>query len=348
MLQFSGLLRPLALGVAAASLIGSTASAESAAEFYKDKVVTVYAGASAGGGYDLYARLVGNYLGKYIPGKPTVIVSNMPGGGGIRMTNYLYNKAPRDGTRIGIIPNGASIEQVTGNTKIHFDVRKFGWIGRLGTMLSVNYTWHTSKVKTIEDAKRIPVFMGATGPLSMSVAWPTMLNRLVGTKFKLITGFKGMKKANLAMVRGEVDGAMQSWVGLNSRYSRWLTEKKVNILVQFALKRHPALPNVPAIVELATNEDDRAVFEMYARGAVIGRSYTTTPGVPADRLAALRSAFMTMVRDPAYLAEMKKRNVPVEPLSGEEVSKLMGETFNLSPALIEQAKRARRYKKTKS
>ncbi len=348
MTKFKQYLRPVALGVAAAAIMSGTAWAGSAADFYKGKTVTVYAGASAGGGYDLYARLVGNYLGKYIPGKPTVIVSNMPGGGGIRMTNYLYNKAPHDGTRIGIIPNGASIEQVTGNTKIHFDVRKFGWIGRLGTMLSVNYTWHTSKVKTIEDAKRIPVFMGATGPLSMSTAWPAMLNRLVGTKFKLITGFKGMKKANLAMVRGEVDGAMQSWVGLNTKYSRWLTGNKINILVQFAPKRHPALPNVPAIVELATNDDDRAVFNMYARGAEIGRGYATTPGVPADRLAALRGAFMTMVNDPAYLAEMKKRNVPVNPLSGEALLKLMLETFDLPPAVIEKAKRARRYKKAKS
>lgn len=317
------------------------ASADAIADFYKGKTVTYYISTVPGGGYDLYGRLVASYIGRHIPGDPTVVPKNMPGAGGLAMTNWLYNAAPRDGTAIGGAPQALAIEQKLGSKGIQYDADKFTWIGREAPVVEVMYTWYTSPTKTFKDAQRRETIMGGTGPTSPTITYLKQLNVLADTKFKPISGFGGTSEVNLAMERGEVEGSIKSWASMSTDNADWLRDKKVHILLQFALDKPDALKDVPLMMEVGKSRADNEALRFFAYGNAMGRSTFAPPGVPADRAKALRAAFLAAMKDPTLVAETTKRKIDIDPISGEALAKIVHDTLSVSDEVKERALEAR-------
>jgi tripartite-type tricarboxylate transporter receptor subunit TctC len=337
------------LAAVSLSAIGMIAGAQSASadaveDFFKGKTVTYYISTVPGGGYDLYGRLTASYIGRYIPGNPTVVPKNMPGAGGLAMTNWLYNAAPRDGTAIGGPPQALAIEQELGSPGIQYDATKFTWIGRAAPVVEVMYTWYTSPTKTFMDAQKRETIMGGTGPTSPTITYLKQLNILAGTKFKPISGFGGTSEVNLAMERGEVEGSIKSWASMQTDNADWLRDKKVNIILQFALEKPANLQNVPLMMEIGKSQADKEALKFFAYGNAMGRATFGPPAIPADRVKALRTAFMAAMKDPELLAEAKKRLTDIDPLSGEGLAKIVKDTLSVSPEVKERALEARNAK----
>lgn len=337
MLRFASAMAGIALFTAAAP----RAEAQSVADFYKGKQVTIYIGYAAGGGYDLYARLAARHMGEHIPGKPKMVPQNMPGAGSLKLANYLYTVAPKDGTALGAITQSTPQEEALGTPGITYRSTEFNWIGRITSNVEINVVWHTSGIKTIADAKKKETILAGTGPTTPSEVFPKVLNNVVGTKFKVVSGYGGSSEGVLAMERGETMGALLSWASLKATKQDWLTEKKVAILVQYAVQKHPEMPGVPTMVDLGETEDARKILAFYASGAEIGRSLMAPPAIPADRVKALRAAFDAMVRDPGFLAEIKKANLEFDPLPGEKLQKIVEDARNIPGELVERAKAVR-------
>ena len=319
----------------------TNALAQSTPSDFAGKTISVYIGSDAGGGYDFYGRLLARHFGQHVSGKPTVVPQNMPGAGSLRAANYLYNAAPKDGTAIGIITQTVALEELLGTPGVQYQSNKFNWIGRLTPNIDVSVTWHTSKGKDIESSKLHVIPVAGTGAGNVAEVMPRVLNEIIGTRFNVIAGYKGANAAMLAMERGEVDGAATSWANLKISKQDWLNEKKINIVVQYTPERHPELPGVPALVELGRTDEDKQVLALYGSTAIIGRSFTTAPDVPGDKIAMLRSAFDAMVRDTSFLSEIEKGKLEFEPLSGIELQAIIAEARNLSEAVKERARRAR-------
>jgi tripartite-type tricarboxylate transporter receptor subunit TctC len=336
-------MRFLQHGVVAAWLyaMAAPAVAETPEEFFRGKTITLTIGTGPGGGYDLYGRLVANFLGRYVPGKPSVIAKNMPGAGGVTMLNWLYNVAPRDGTAIATAPQALAIEQVLGAAGLQYDARQFTWIGRCASVVEVMYTRASSATRTIADARNRETIMGGTGPTSPTITYLTMLNMLAGTKFKAIGGYPSTTEVNLAMERGEVEGSIKSWASVKADNPDWIKEKKVHFLVQFALEKPAELRDVPLMVEVARSDTDREAMRFYAAGNAMGRSIFAPPALPADRTAALRTAFLAAMADPELLMEAARRQIDIEPLSGEALLQIVEQTLDVTPAALERAKAAR-------
>jgi tripartite-type tricarboxylate transporter receptor subunit TctC len=297
---------------------------QSVENFYKGKRIDLVIGYAPGGTYDLYARLVGRFLGNYIPGKPTIIPRNLPGAGSRTAVAFVYSVAPQDGTVLATADQSLSAEQAMGQ-KLPFDVSKLIYIGNPNADNNTTVTWYTTGVKTVEDAKKTEVAMGATGG-STSSQYPTVMNALLGTKFKIVVGYPGGNDINLAMERGEVGGrGSNAWNSWKSTKPEWLRDKKVNLLVQIGLTKAPDLPDVPLLMDLATNDADRAALKLLSASTTIGRPIFTTPNVPAERLKALRDAFDTMMKDPVFLDEAKKVNFDINPVSGAELQRIVAE-----------------------
>ena len=336
----------LAAPVMGVVLIAGTIAAKAAdpavEAFYKGRNVELYVGTTPGGGYDLYARVVAKYIGKHIPGNPTVVVKNMPGAGQLTMSNWLYKAAPRDGTVIAMAPQAAAIEQALKSDGIQYDASQFRFIGRVAPVVEVTYTWGSSHTKTLEDARRRETVMGASGPTSPTYYYLQALNELAGTKFKIVNGYPGGGETNLAMQRGEVEGNSKSWASMKVDNADWLREKKVNILVQYALERAPDLPDVPLMMELGRTEEARTALKVFAMGNAMGRSIVTTPGIPPERLAALREAFDATMRDPELLAFTREKNIDIgPPLDGAGLDKLVAETLAFPPNVLATVKKAK-------
>ncbi|MDB5595456.1 MAG: Tripartite-type tricarboxylate transporter, receptor component TctC [Hyphomicrobiales bacterium] len=311
----------------AAILLGATAlpamAQQSPADFYRGKTIDFYIGYSVGGGYDLYARTVARFMGDHIPGKPRIVVKNMTGGGSRIAANFIYNVAPKDGTVLGIVDQSLALEQAIGDPGIQFDMRNYNWIGNPIVDNNTLVTWHTSPVKTVEDARKQEVPIGATG-FNTSSQYPQVMNSLLGAKFKIIMGYPGANEINLAMENGEVGGrGSNSWASWKASKPDWVRDKKINILVQIGLTKSPDLPDVPLLIDLATNEDDRAALKLVSAPPVIGRPIFTTPGVPADRVKALREAFDETMKDPAFLEEAKKTALDINPISGAQLQEVV-------------------------
>lgn len=320
----------LAAALLAATITGSSpASAQqSVADFYKGKKVDVVIGYTVGGGYDAYARLVARHLGDHIPGQPTLVPRNMTGAGSRIAAAYLFNVAPKDGTAIGTADQSIPLGQALDDPGVKFDARQFNWIGNPNADNNVMTTWHTTPVKTIEDAKKIEITMGATG-YNTSSQYPTMLNAMAGTKFKVILGYPGGNEINLAMERGEVGGrGSNAWASYKSTRPDWIRDKKFNILVQIGLRKAPDLQHVPLLMDVASNDLDRAALRLLSAPTTIGRPIFAPPNVPAERVKALRAAFDAMVKDEKFLADAKKLNLDVEPVSGEELQKIVSEIID--------------------
>ena len=314
------------------------ATAQPVADFYRGKTITMATGTSPGGDYDLRLRMVARHIGKYIPGNPNVTVTNMPGGGGLVVANWLANLAPKDGTVVVAVTQNLAVHQATGAAGIKFDVREFNWIGNTTDTPNVITAWHATGIRTIQDVMERELVVGATGRASGSFLYPYSLNQLVGTKFKIVTGYPGGNDVNIAMERGEVGGrGSNSWAAWKSTRPQWVAEKKIFNLVQVALQRNAELADVPTLIELAKNDEDRQVLAFISADTAISRPLTTNAGVPADRVEALRRAFSATMKDPAFLAEAAKTETDISPMTGEEVQKIAVASINTPPQVLKRA-----------
>ncbi len=333
-------MRKVFAGVVAATAMFTTSSpsatAQTAADKFKGKTFEVVVGYDTGGGYDIYARAFARHIGKHLPGNPTVIVKNMPGAQTRTAANYLYNIAPKDGTVIGTVARGLPTEELLGSGGIRFESTKFNWIGSMNNEVSVGVAWHTSPVKTFEDIKNKEMVVGA---IADSLLFAQVMNAVLGTKLKMITGYKSGAEVGLAMERGEVEGRMGwSWSSIQSMNPEWIRDGKIKNLVQFSTSKHSDLPNVPLVTELAANDEDRALLELVFSRQVIGRPFIAPPGLDAETVQVLRKAFDDTMRDPAFVAEMQKANLEVNPIPGKDVQELINRLFKTPPAVLERAK----------
>ena len=316
----------------------ATAPASAAEDdFFQGKTITITVGVAPGGGYDLYGRLAAEFLGRHLPGKPNVIVVNMPGGGGLRAAMNLYSNAPRDGTALCAIVQSVGFDSVLGELPVR--ASEFNFIGRMTSSIEMQLVWHTSATKTLNDAKARVTVVGATGTSSPSAIVPKLLNDAVGTKFKVVGGYPGTQDSSLAMERGEVEGTLKSLESLQFSNRDWLENKKVSILWQLAMRPAAGFEHVPAIGQLGDDPDSRAMLRLIASTAEIGRSIAAAPQVPPDRVRLLRQAFQKMVADPAFQATAQQRNAPLAPASGEEIQKIIEETINTPAPIIERVKK---------
>jgi tripartite-type tricarboxylate transporter receptor subunit TctC len=322
--------------VATLGLNGTPSSAQTPEQFYAGKTVELVIGYPPAGSNDIYARTLGHFIGKHIPGNPTIVPKNMPGGGSFLALAYLYNVAPKDGTSFGIGAPTAPLDEKLGSPGVRFKTAQFNWIGRIDSLINIVFMWHTSPVKTFADAQRIESKLAATGAGSTVSIYPTVTNNVLGTKFKLIMGYKGSNEAQLAVERGEAEGHSTSWTAVKVAHPDWLPDHKINIIVQYALKAHPELPDVPVVVDLAKTDEQRAILRAVMNATEVGTSFMTSPGVPSDRVAALRKAFDETMKDPDFIAEAERLKLTVNPLTGEALQKLVAEVSDLPPDLVEK------------
>lgn len=330
--------------LAAAALVCAgpkPASAQAISDFYRDNPINLIIGFPVGGGYDIYGRLVSRHLGKHVPGNPRVVPQNMIGAGGLKAANFMYGVAPKDGTTLGIIPDTTPSEELLGTNGVAYVSKNFNWIGRISASTNVQVLWASSNVKTIADARAKESVQGGSGPMAPAVIYPRLLNALGGTKFKMVTGYGGAAESCLAMEKGEIDGCLLAWSTVKAAKRDWLEQKKANIVVQWGATRHPELPDVPTMVELGRTEEDRAVLSLYASATEIGKSIVAPPGLPADRVKALRAAFDAMLKDPEYLEEVKRQSLDFDPLSGEKLQDYVVNLSKTPPAILARAKQAR-------
>ncbi len=313
---------PLAL------VLTSTGHAQSPAEFYKGKTVDLFIGYSAGGAYDLYARMIARHLGKHIPGNPQVVPKNMEGAGSLRLANWLYSVAPKDGTALGATSRGMAFDPLLGNKTAQYVAPKFTWIGSANDEVSVCVAWHTSGVTTWDDVMTKELAIGSTGAGDDTYQFPKFANNALGTKFKIITGYPGGNDVSLAMERGEVGGRCGwSWSSIKATRMSWYQQKIVHVLMQFSLAKHADLPHIPLITDLAKTDEQQRIFKLIFARQVMGRPYMAPPGVPADRTAALRKAFMDTMADKEFLAEAEKAKFEITPVAGGEVAALVEDIY---------------------
>lgn len=322
----------------------AAAQADDVADFYRGKQITLVIGYSAGGGYDLYARAVGRFLGSHIPGHPTIIAQNMPGAGSRKAGNWLYNVAPKDGSAIGMLGQNTPMDQALRNQGIKFDVAKFNWIGNPILDNNITMTWAASGYATIQDVlDKGGLVCGGTGATSPSILQPQILNNLLGARIRIISGYPGGSAVNLAMERGEVNcRGSNSWASMKATLSQWMRDHKADVLVQWGLKKDPEISawqgrDVPLITELAKTDADRRALNLLVSGVAMGRPLVAPPNVPAPRVAALRKAFDETMKDPKFLADAKKQKMDISPVSGEELQQIATETVQTAAPVIARA-----------
>ena len=319
-------------------VLPSDAQAQSVEEFYRGKQLSMVIGYPTGGSNDIYARAVARHIGKHIPGNPTVIPRNMPGGGSLIAANYVFNVAPKDGTTLSLIAATIPLEERLGAPNVRLKVTEFNWIGRVAPSMNMTFVRSDVPVKTIQDTFKREVILGASARTSTVAIYPMVLANVLGAKFKMVMGYKGSSTAMLAMERGEVEGHSTSMEIVRSLHPTWIPDKKITVLVQYALKRHPELPDVPTSWELGRNDEEKQILRIVANATEVGKLILSTPSTPADRIQALRRAFDATVKDPEFLAELKTARVDVGPMSGEDLQQLVAEVANVSPAIIDKVK----------
>ena len=329
----------VAVGIAAAILLSPPPTrAEATADFYRGKTMRMLIGYGPGGGYDIYGRLVAEFLPRHLPGNPTMITQNMPGAGSFVAARYLYEVAPKDGTVLGSLAQTLALDSMT-NAGARLDVAKMPYVGRVVTNIDIGAALPRTGIRSFEDVRARQYNVGASGGGSTSVLFPTALNAYAGAKFKLIRGYSGTIDILLAMERGEVDivGAY-GLPGLLVSHPGWVRGGEATILYQASVRRHRLLPDVPTLPELAQSDEGRAVLHAAAATGEIGRSILTTPGMPPERLAALRTAFQAMLDDPAFVAACQKRNLMVDGAAGEEIDEMVRATLRLPQTVAEKVR----------
>jgi tripartite-type tricarboxylate transporter receptor subunit TctC len=305
--------------------------------FYKGKTITFIIPTGTGGGYDTYSRVLARHIGRFLPGQPAVVAQNMPGAAGVRAANYLFNVAVKDGTVIGMVDQAVALDHTLQTPGLTADPVRFNWIGRLISNSAVLYAWHTARVQKIEDVFSHELIVSTSGAASR-LNW-TVLNNLVGTKFKIITGYKGTTDSRLAMLRGEVEALSQPWAVLKVDGAQLLAEKKINLLLQTGIEKNSDLPELPRMIELAKNEDDRRLLALFSSPSTVGRSVVAPPGVPAERVAALRQAFTTAIHDPALLNEARQLKLELDPLDGAALQAENAKSGSVPAELVARARR---------
>ena len=319
-------------------LVTSHAQAQTVEQFYTGKTIELIVGYPPGGSNDVYGRAVARHIGKHIPGHPQVTFRNMPGAGSILAANHIFNVAPKDGTVLGLLAATNTLDEKLGASGVKFETAKFTWIGRIAAGTNVTAMWNTSSVKTAADAFKRETTLGATGTGSTVFIYPNVLNRVLGTKFKMVMGYGGSNEAMLAMERGEVDGLSTSWEAYKSAHPDWIKDKKINIVVQYGLTRHPDLPDVPTCVELASTHEEKQILGAVVNATEIGKAILSTPSVPPDRAEALRRAFVDMTHDLEFISELEAQRVELTPMTGAKLQELVQEVGNMSPDLIQKIK----------
>jgi tripartite-type tricarboxylate transporter receptor subunit TctC len=317
------------------------ARADGIEDFYKGRVLKLVIGVNTGGSYDNYGRLLAAHLPRHIPGNPTIVVSNMPGASGMQSAAYLHHIAPKDGSTIGLFNQSMAQRQMLEPESVRFNAATFNWIGAMHTTTSVFITWHASGVQTLDQAKTKDVAMGALASDGGNAVYPLLVNRFLGTRFKVVLGYQGGNTIQLAMERGEVDGrASVVWSGLKAGWPQWIAERKINVLLQIGLDKEPDLPEVPLLVDLAHSQMERAIFRFVSSDSAMGFPVVAPPGLPADRVAGLRKALAETMADPAFLADAEKRGLPVHPHTGEEVQDIVDALIATPQDVIATLKRS--------
>jgi tripartite-type tricarboxylate transporter receptor subunit TctC len=333
--------RAAALAFAAVAMLAAAPAVaqQSVADFYKGKNVILLLGTGAGGSYDLYARIFAEHLGKHIPGNPSIVVEHMPGAGGVTAGNHLYGPGPQDGTKILLCHAIIMSEVLDPKAGVRFQSPKFNWIGTYDAIAHTMALWHEAPVKTIADLKKDGIVIGSFAKAHFTYQWPAMMKDVLGLNFKLITGYPTGNHNNLAMERGEIHGWAASWENLIGTRPQWITEKKVTLLTQFMLERKHQIPDVPTLLELAPAEK-KDVVEFLSASTPFGRGVVVGPGVPADRVTALRAAFEATIKDPAFLAMAQKRQVDIDWRNHEHTMTLVKKIVGASPDLIARVKKS--------
>jgi tripartite-type tricarboxylate transporter receptor subunit TctC len=329
------------LSVATWLAVVSTVAAQSADPFYRGRRLTMLVASAAGGGYDAYARLVARHLGRFIPGNPTFVVQNMPGAGGAIAAGYLYNVAAKDGTVLGEFQREVLIAPLLESRKLEnrYDARKFNWIGSLNSETGLIVAWHTTQLKTFNDLTTTPLLVGSTGPSEDFLS--IFLNKTLGTRLKMVEGYRSSVDVYLAMERGEVEGRVSNgWSGDKGFLAPWLRDGKVRFLVALSARKSEVLPDLPLITDFARNASDRQVMELLLTSSLWGRPFAFPPAVPADRVAALRKAFDAMTQDAAFLAEARRLDIDIDVLDGSRIAEILDRAYNSPPDVIDTARHA--------
>ena len=330
----------LAAVAAALALMNSAtlAQAQSAAEFYKGRTIEIGISSTVGGGYDAHARMLARHMGKYIPGNPTIVPKNIEGAGGLRLANLIYNTAPRDGTSIGTIYRATAFEPLFGNKAAQFDATQFSWIGSASSEVSLCVSWHASGIATFNDMLSKELVVAHSGAGADAYQFSRIINGVLGTRMRLIGGYRGGNEMLLAMERGEVGGRCGwSWSSVQATRREWIERKQVNLLTQLALSKHPDMPDVPLVVDLAKSDEQRNILRLVFARQQIAYPFLAPPGVPADRVAVLRAAFLKAMADPELLADANKARLEILPASGGEVQKLVAELYATPAPVVEKA-----------
>jgi tripartite-type tricarboxylate transporter receptor subunit TctC len=332
--------RTLGLAALIAGLAGAGAArAQSVEGFYRGRTVTIVVGLGVGGGYDTTARVLARHLGRHIPGDPAIVVQSMVGAGSLRAANYLYSVAPKDGATLGVFARGMAMEPLIGASHASFDSRKFAWIGSTTNEVSVCVTYGNAKVKTWDDALRIPFTVGGDGTATDPDIFSAMLKNVFGARLRLVTGYPGGADITLALERGEVEGRCGwTWSSVRLQRPDWIGTGKLNLLVQLATQKSPELPNVPLIMDLATTERQRRIVSVILARQPMGRPVVAPPGIPEDRKQALRRAFDATMADPDFIAEATARSLEVNPVKGADLDRLVDELYAMPPAILAEVR----------
>jgi tripartite-type tricarboxylate transporter receptor subunit TctC len=318
--------------VVAVSLIG--VGAAEAADAFAGKQIRVIIPGGTSGGYALYAQLAAQHLGRFIPGNPTVVITHMPGAAGLNAMNHLFEVAPRDGTVLAVVQQDLASDQARRVSGVRYDATKFSYIARATSNVPVHMVWHTAKASSIEDLKKNEVVTGATGTGGTHNDLPRAQNALIGTKWKIIGGYKGNDESRIAMERGEVQAAVSPATLFNEQLRPWREQGKVKVVVQYADFRHPVLADTPSVVELTADEEAKSVFKFLVSSSTVGRAYAAPPGVPPETVAMLRKAFTDMFNDPTFRADAQKRGADLMPMSGEELAAYISSILAISPDIV--------------
>jgi len=318
---------------------GAPAMAQAPADFYRGKTLTLVVSSSAGGDYDMRARLVAKHMTRHVPGAPKIIVQNMPGGGGLRTASWLYNVAPQDATALAALQQQIPLTQLFRKTGVDFDMAKFHVIGNTSASPIVVMAWTGAPVQAFAELFERELVVGGTGGGSASVQLPLMLNAVLGTKFKVVPGYPGGSEIYLAMERGEISGRVtQSWSGWKSQKADWLAERKITPLAQGGRRRHGELSDTPLLVDFARSEEDRKLIALMLSSDEVARPILTAQGAPADRVAALRKAFMATTADADFMEEARKLSLDVDAMSGEEAQAIIADMMSAPGSVVERAR----------
>jgi hypothetical protein len=330
----------VALAAAALLTLPAASAADEASDFYRGKTITVVVGFGAGGGYDIYARLLAHHLGNHIAGTPNVVVQNMEGAGSVRAANYVYSVAPKDGTVIAAVNQNMPMYQMLGGAGAQFNAAQINWLGSMAYSNGTLYTWYQSGIRTLADAKSRDVLLGGVGTTSDSYIYPTLINGLLGTRFKVINGYAGTKEIHLALERGEVMGrGGNTWASLTSSNQDWVDQKKINLLVQIGFKSEPEIGQVPLLIDLVNTPEEKQIVTVVTLPTALGYTNWLAPEVPAGRMKLLREAYAATMRDQAFLEEAGKHAMMIRPQTGAEIAALIKQAAGVPKPVLDRTAR---------